>query len=83
MTVLEGGFDEFPEVCLDEFAGAVTRSAMISSPKLKWCALGFDTGRVVLSVVDVESKIVHRYTFRGFYWTFVLFFIPIGVVSGN
>ncbi|VDP14430.1 unnamed protein product [Heligmosomoides polygyrus] len=76
MTVLEGGFDEFPEVCLDEFAGAVTRSAMISSPKLKWCALGFDTGRVVLSVVDVESKIVHRKLIKFSGPVSVVMFVP-------
>ncbi|PIO72532.1 hypothetical protein TELCIR_05534, partial [Teladorsagia circumcincta] len=45
---------------LDDFPGTVTRSSTTCSEKLKWSALGFDTGRVFLSVFDTDTKEVQR-----------------------
>ncbi|CAJ0591338.1 unnamed protein product [Cylicocyclus nassatus] len=50
----------FPELTLDAFPGAVTRSSLISTERLRWSALGFDTGHVFLSVFDADTNIVYR-----------------------
>lgn len=46
----------FPELERLELPGVVTRSSSISTGKLYWSAIGFDTGHVVLSVFCVESQ---------------------------
>ena len=56
----------FPELALDGFPGAVIRSSLVSSEKLRWSALGFDTGHVFLSVYAIDTHIVYRYRLIGF-----------------
>ncbi|XGW03759.1 hypothetical protein V3C99_015150 [Haemonchus contortus] len=60
LVIMEDPSSVFPEITLDGFPGTVIRSSRISSEKLEWNAVGFDTGRVFLSVFDAETKKVKR-----------------------
>ncbi|KAK6754118.1 hypothetical protein RB195_013242 [Necator americanus] len=50
----------FPELTLDSFPGAVTRSSLTCSDNLRWSALGFDTGHVFLSVFAMDINKTYR-----------------------
>ncbi|KAK5981987.1 hypothetical protein GCK32_006238 [Trichostrongylus colubriformis] len=59
-SILEDPSTVLPDLTAIDFPGTVTRSSTVCSEKLKWSALGFDTGRVILTVFDTSTKKAQR-----------------------
>ncbi|RCN37758.1 hypothetical protein ANCCAN_16325 [Ancylostoma caninum] len=73
---IDNALSVFPELALDVFPGAVTRSSLVRSEKLRWSALGFDTGHVFLSVFSLHTHMVYRKLIKFSGPISVVYFIP-------
>ncbi|TMS34218.1 hypothetical protein L596_001852 [Steinernema carpocapsae] len=53
--LIEDMFDVYPGLDLGALSGAATRTACTHTPKFRWSAVGFDTGRVNVTISDSNN----------------------------